>query len=217
MDNGQIIIQHLYNKHFNKELGFGKYKDLAIKLLKETIQVLDEFEIDYFLISGTLLGYVRHNDFIPWDDDIDLIVDSSILEKMPEIIKKHYKLQFLNVLECKWILKTCYNMGVQLEETHQYNWTWPFVDLFVYTYDSNKKHMNFFNKQWITDKFFPIQKGLFLGFDVVVPKDPDYFLQKNYGNDYMKVYKSNTYSHKYEKLIGDTVEVDSNMIDKYMK
>ena len=33
----------------------------------------------------------------------------------------------------------------------------------------------------------------------------------------MKVYKSNTYSHKYEKLIGDTVEVDSNMIDKYMK
>jgi lipopolysaccharide cholinephosphotransferase len=63
------------DKYFNSELGFGKSKQTAIELLKITIDILNEFNINYFLISGTLLGYARHNDFIPWDDDIDLIVE----------------------------------------------------------------------------------------------------------------------------------------------
>ena len=103
------IINNLIIKHFNKNVGFGEYKQTAINLLKETIQILDEFSIDYFLISGTLLGYVRHNDFIPWDDDIDLIVDKSLLDKLPEIKQKYgeMKLKFVST-SCQWIMKSHY-------------------------------------------------------------------------------------------------------------
>ena len=75
--------------YFSESYGFGEYKTKAIQLLKTTIDILNEFDINHFLISGTLLGYVRHNDFIPWDDDIDIIVDQSILVKLPLIFKKY--------------------------------------------------------------------------------------------------------------------------------
>ena len=45
-----------------------------VELLKDVVQYLDANDIRYFIMSGTLLGAVRHKGFIPWDDDIDLAV-----------------------------------------------------------------------------------------------------------------------------------------------
>ena len=51
------------------------------KLWAIELELLDEFDrvckllgIDYFLDSGTLLGAIRDGRFIPWDDDIDVIM-----------------------------------------------------------------------------------------------------------------------------------------------
>ncbi len=211
MNQSNKIIDYLTNKYFNENLGFGKYKEFAIKLLKEVTEILDEFNICYFLISGTLLGFIRHNDFIPWDDDIDLIVDASIIDKLPEIKKKYSQIRFMETPMCKWLYKGFYEKSI-IENLNGYEWNWPFVDLFIFGYNDDKTHLNFFNRLWDVNKFFPVQKKQFLGMEVSIPNDPDYFLKINYGSNYMKVAKSNNYCHKSESGIDDIIEMDMKLL-----
>lgn len=43
-------------------------------LLREFDRVCRELSIPYVLFAGTMLGAVRHQDFIPWDDDLDVMM-----------------------------------------------------------------------------------------------------------------------------------------------
>ncbi len=49
-----------------------KLQLLQLKIALEVKRICDKYSIPYFLDCGSLLGTVRHQGFIPWDDDMDM-------------------------------------------------------------------------------------------------------------------------------------------------
>lgn len=58
---------------------------VEISLLELCRQVCEEGDIPFYLAQGTLLGAVRHQGFIPWDDDIDLLLPIEGIERFAEV------------------------------------------------------------------------------------------------------------------------------------
>lgn len=55
-----------------KEISLEESKRIQVDLLKSVHEFCVENELCYNLMFGTLIGAIRHEGFIPWDDDIDI-------------------------------------------------------------------------------------------------------------------------------------------------
>jgi len=70
----------------------GANGDIALEILKEVTDVLDENSIEYWLEGGTLLGVVRENRLLPWDNDMDISIKEDYYDKFIEILPQLNKL-----------------------------------------------------------------------------------------------------------------------------
>lgn len=57
-----------------EELTIAEIRAAQINILDTVVEFCNANNIRYFLCGGTLLGAVRHKGYIPWDDDIDLMM-----------------------------------------------------------------------------------------------------------------------------------------------
>ena len=58
------------------------------KILKKFDHFCLKYGIDYYLCGGSALGAIRHNGFLPWDDDVDLDITRANYQKLQECADK---------------------------------------------------------------------------------------------------------------------------------
>jgi lipopolysaccharide cholinephosphotransferase len=77
-----------------KELTLQELKDIEFEILKMFDAFCKENNIKYYLSHGTLLGAIRYKKFIPWDDDVDLLIPRADYDRMIKLFKdtERYKL-----------------------------------------------------------------------------------------------------------------------------
>ena len=59
-----------------------KAQDIELMILKEFDTFCHNHHIDYALVGGSALGAKRHGGFIPWDDDIDVMMNRKRLRSI---------------------------------------------------------------------------------------------------------------------------------------
>lgn len=72
-----------------------KLQLIEIEVLDEFVRICEKYHLKYYLMFGTLLGAIRHNGFIPWDDDIDVVMPRKDFEFFCRIASKETGKEFV--------------------------------------------------------------------------------------------------------------------------
>lgn len=74
-----------------------KVQNVQTGILKDVLELCKKNEIDVFIIFGSALGVVRHQGFIPWDDDIDIGIFREDYPRFRKLAEKYLgeKYEFL--------------------------------------------------------------------------------------------------------------------------
>ena len=82
--------------------GTKKMQNYLLSVLLYIDDFCKQYSINYSLSGGSLLGAIRHNGFIPWDDDIDLMFDRENYDKFLKLAKKHFSSDYC-IIGNSWV------------------------------------------------------------------------------------------------------------------
>lgn len=78
-----------------REIGLEERKRIQLEIMKQVDAFCRANQLTYYLAFGTLIGAIRHKGYIPWDDDIDIMMPRADYEKMEHLFPKEGNYRFL--------------------------------------------------------------------------------------------------------------------------
>ena len=122
-------------------------QSLLLKMIKYIDEICIKNDIEYYLLAGSSLGSVRHKGFIPWDDDLDIVMTYSNYNRFIEVCESQLKSEMFNLQKgekdwplpfSKIRLKGTYIKEVEMADLEKSN-QGIFIDIFRLDNVSNNK------------------------------------------------------------------------------
>lgn len=135
----------------------GLLRDIQLAnlaLLKELAYVCEQNNFKYILDAGTLLGAVRHSRFIPWDDDIDILMFREDYEKIVSAFKNTTR---NSDIYAEYHRDKDTNSQYFIKIKHK---KCPFLGVDIFPLDSYGKHLSLKEQLIATNKICKILKHL---------------------------------------------------------
>ena len=82
-----------YKEYDEKTL--KKVQGLELEILKDFMDICERHNLTYFGIAGTAIGALRHQGFIPWDDDIDVALPRDDFEMLIKYVEEEMGNKYL--------------------------------------------------------------------------------------------------------------------------
>lgn len=135
----------------------GLLRDIQLAnlaLLKELAYVCEKNNFKYILDAGTLLGAIRHKGFIPWDDDIDILMFREDYEKIVSAFKNTTR---NSDIYAEYHRDKDTNSQYFIKIKHK---KCPFLGVDIFPLDSYGKHLSLKEQLIETNKICKILKHL---------------------------------------------------------
>lgn len=135
----------------------GLLRDIQLAnlaLLKELAYVCEKNNFKYILDAGTLLGAIRHTGFIPWDDDIDILMFREDYEKIVSAFKNTTR---DSDIYAEYHRDKDTNSQYFIKIKHK---KCPFLGVDIFPLDSYGKHLSLKEQLKATNKICKILKHL---------------------------------------------------------
>ncbi len=152
-----------------RELNIKEYQNELISILKKVKLTFDNNNVDFWIHSGTLLGHVRDDGFIPWDDDIDLMTSYYDWKNKRKSIEQELEEQGLKIIELNInneevininLVKIISTEKVILNNLNHNEEVFPFIDLFfAVSKDSYKTNFGWFWNQTAWRSLWIVRRG----------------------------------------------------------
>lgn len=195
------------------------YKELY-RLMTDVNNIFVRNNIQYWGISGTAIGALRHKGIITWDDDIDIsvwqkdwlkILSSDIVNQFDKIGCVVVKEKGLNLIKI-FYKNAKYNKN---------NYKLPFIDVFSVSLDRQDKNKVVYTHKWAReewpneyqyiDELYPLKYSKFGSQSILIPNKSEKYLTRMFGKNWStegRIYQSHLLG------IGIGVGLDSDIIVK---
>lgn len=205
-----------------KELTLKEIQTEMLKTMIKIDEICEFLHINYSLAYGSLIGAIRHDGFIPWDDDLDIFMSKKDLDIFSDYCLKHeteifpFKLcRRDNVKNYSYNIPRFANLNFEYVNTDKYQSMFE-IGVFVDIYPIEGFGNNEDEAQQIFDQCKRLNRLYYIYINPLSRKNfINTFLKKIISKMLHIIYKNNYFIHqekKFDKILSSYSDLNCNYV-----